>query len=775
MKNILKNFKRFIKNGVNLDFTSDNSEVDLNLLNPKFSDNLEKSFIKDYFESSINLMRISLLLGILYYSIFFFLDLSFPSKLTQLLVIRFVFVCPFVFLIFLLSFTKQFHKWWQQAAVAATVVSGIGIVVMTVIGPVTAHQTYHGGILLVLIYGYLLIRLRFIWASLAGWLIQFSYIISIVFFSNVEGKIIKDYFYILTSVNILGMFGAYTLEYYSRKEFFFRYLLQKERKKVKEANVLLESRVKEKTKTLAQDIQKRKIIEEELRKSEAKLRYIFENTNNLYYSHKSDGTFTYLSPQIKDLGYETTEAPDKFSDLIAGSPANNKALANKTAAILTGKRQPAYQLEFIHKNNKKTVFLIRESPVEKEGEVIEIVGVAINIDEQIKAEQEKNKLQEQLIQAQKMESIGRLAGGVAHDFNNMLSVILGHADLIIMNLDKQSKFYNSIKEIRKATVHSAELTKQLLAFARKQPVILEVIDLNKTIDKMFKMLRRLIGENIELTWQPGPELWPVKMDKGQIQQILTNLCVNAKDATGKNGKIVIKTENKTILHLKTTEISVLSPGEYIKLSVQDNGSGMEKETISKIFEPFFTTKKQGQGTGLGLATVYGIIKQNRGAIDLESEVGKGTVFSIYLPKSQAQVENKLIKREKISNSDNQAATILVVEDETAILNLVEKVLSRRGYNVLVTNSPLEAIDLIKNYDSEINLLITDIIMPELDGFELSQKITDLQPGIKVIYMSGYTDDLIANHGIIRENIEFIQKPFTAEDIISKTSQVLQNH
>ncbi|MBF0235968.1 MAG: response regulator, partial [Desulfamplus sp.] len=400
----------------------------------------------------------------------------------------------------------------------------------------------------------------------------------------------------------------------------------------------------------------------------------------------------------------------------------------------------------------------------------ESAGMVVNLTDM----SEQIKLELQLRQSHKMESIGRLAGGVAHDFNNMLGVILGHAELALNQSDENLPINKHLEEIRKAAMHSADLTRQLLAFARKQSAVPRVLDLNDTISGMLKMLRRLIGENIDLIWIPGDNLWSVKIDPAQIVQIIVNLIINARDAIAdKTGKITIETQNVTLDKTRCAGHEEVLPGQYTMVSINDNGKGMDSKILDNVFEPFFTTKELGKGTGLGLATVYGIVRQNRGIINVYSEPGQGTTFKIYLPMTQ-----EAVMPEKESESDEQTTdirgnkTILVVEDEEAILELCEDVLKQFGYKVLSANTPLKAIEIVNHYNAPIDLLLTDVVMPEMNGKELREQIEQLKPDIKVLFMSGYTADVIMNRGILGKDIQFLQKPFLINSLVSKVKDAL---
>lgn len=384
----------------------------------------------------------------------------------------------------------------------------------------------------------------------------------------------------------------------------------------------------------------------------------------------------------------------------------------------------------------------------------------------------ESKLEGQFLQARKMESVGRLAGGVAHDFNNMLGVIIGHTELALMKLEPSQPIYGNLIEIKTAAERSANLTRQLLAFARKQTIEPKVINLAETVSGMLNMLQGLIGEDITLEWQPATELWPVKMDPSQVGQILANLCVNARDAIADVGKITIVAENQTIGTEYSPFHADIAPGEYVLLSVSDNGCGMDKETQNHIFEPFFTTKDVGMGTGLGLATVYGIIMQNNGIINVFSEPGQGTTFTIYLPRHKG-TDEKIRKTGAAEQVQCGNETILLVEDEPAILRMVSNMLEKQGYTVLATNTPCEAIRLADEHAGKINLLLTDVIMPEMNGRDLAAKLLALYPQLGALFMSGHTRNIIANNGVLDEGVYFIQKPFSLSGLATKVREVLE--
>jgi CheY-like chemotaxis protein len=371
-----------------------------------------------------------------------------------------------------------------------------------------------------------------------------------------------------------------------------------------------------------------------------------------------------------------------------------------------------------------------------------------------------------------MESVGRLAGGVAHDFNNMLSVILGYTGLALDQMAPDHPLRDHLQQALSAAQRSAEITRQLLAFARKQTIAPRELDLNETVEGMLKMLRRLIGEDVDLIWQPGPAVWPVMMDPTQIDQILANLCVNARDAISGVGTLTIETATAVVDEASCAGYPGVAAGNFVILSVSDNGCGMDRKTLEHLFEPFFTTKDPSKGTGLGLATVDGIVRQNHGFVDVRSQVGLGTTFQIYLPALETAEDAAATGAPPATPRARTGETVLVVEDESAILRLSTMMLEALGYTVLTASAPAGAVDLAQRHAGPIHLLITDVVMPDMNGKELARQLLAIRPDARVLFMSGYTADVIAHHGVLDPGVQFIQKPFSMHDIGTKVRQVL---
>jgi two-component system, cell cycle sensor histidine kinase and response regulator CckA len=405
-----------------------------------------------------------------------------------------------------------------------------------------------------------------------------------------------------------------------------------------------------------------------------------------------------------------------------------------------------------------------------DGRPLLMAGTHQEITARKRAEEAARQLETQLQHAQKLESIGRLAGGVAHDFNNMLGVIIGHAELAMAQVDEDGPVHGDLMAIRAAAERSADLTRQLLAFARRQPVTPKVLDLNGTVPGVLGMLGRLVGENIAIAWHPGPGLWPVKVDPSQIDQILANLCVNARDAISGAGRVAVETENCVIGDEHCAKHPDADPGDHVRLTVSDTGCGIEPGALAHVFEPFFTTKGFAKGTGLGLATVYGIVRQNGGFVDVSSEPGRGSTFKIYLPRHRGS--ESLVGRHAEPATPRGNETILLVEDEPANLAMVAKMLERHGYTVIPAQTPREAIRLASECTGAIHLLLTDVVMPEMNGRELARHLQGSVAGLKVLFTSGYTADVIAHHGVLDEGTAFIQKPFSSANLRAKVREVL---
>lgn len=516
--------------------------------------------------------------------------------------------------------------------------------------------------------------------------------------------------------------------------------------------------------------------EEALRESELRFRRIYEESPIAYQSLDTDGRILDVNPAwLKLFGYDREEVIGEFLwEFFA--PESRKAFESNFPRFRQRGATHGMERKFVHKDGRiLTVVFDGVWVRDKLGNPVYTHCVLHDITERIKAEEEQGKLREQLFHAQKLESVGRLAGGVAHDFNNMLAVIIGRAELALVKAGgPQSPIGSDIQDILHAAQRSADLTRQLLAFARRQTAKPKVLDLNDIITEMLKMIRRLIGEDMRLTWIPGANLWPVKIDPAQVDQILANLCVNARDAKHpekETGAIQLETRKVRIDESYCSVKAECTPGDYVMLAVSDDGIGMDRETLSLVFEPFFTTKEVGKGTGLGLSTVFGIVKQNGGFINVYSEPGQGTTFKIYLPRIQQETPDAEAAQEPAIRLEG-TETVLIVEDEEIVLGLAKQILDHYGYRVLAANRPGEALELARAHKERIDLLVTDVVMPEMNGKQLEHLIAEIHPEIRVLFMSGYTSNVIQQKGILDEGVHFIQKPFSVKGFAEKVRTVL---
>jgi PAS domain S-box-containing protein len=518
------------------------------------------------------------------------------------------------------------------------------------------------------------------------------------------------------------------------------------------------------------DITERKQAEAEVQR----LTMAIEQTGEVIMVTDPEGAIQYVNPAFEAVtGYTRREVLGKNPRLLKSGKQDEAFYRNLWETIKSGRM---WQGRIINKRKDGDLYTedTTISPVkDRQGRIVSFVAVKRDITEHLRISEEKDRLQEELYQSQKMESIGRLAGGVAHDFNNMLNVILGYGDIILQKLHPDDPLRGDVEEMLKAGRRSADLTRQLLAFSRKQILQPKVLDLNEVVANIEKMLRRLIGEDIALELSLSKDLPNVKVDPGKVEQAIVNLAVNARDAMPMGGRLLIETSEIELDEAYAESHHGAVPGKYAVLSVSDTGCGMEKEVVARIFDPFFTTKEKGKGTGLGLATVYGIIKQSGGDIQVFSEPGKGTTFKLYLPATCERAEAPAGEASHEEPPADGGARILVVEDEEALRGLLGEILAKFGYEVTLAANGGEALLLVEEQGLQPDLVITDMVMPGLTGSALSGRLRRKHPGLKVLFMSGYTEDTIIHDGALDPGTPFIQKPFTIRGIAEKVREVLR--
>ena len=520
------------------------------------------------------------------------------------------------------------------------------------------------------------------------------------------------------------------------------------------------------------NITERKQAEISLRESKERYRELFDGAPVGYFEYDIEGRITSVNrTELEMLGYTAEE--------MIGQPVwkfnvEEELARQQILDKLAGTLPPTRNLERNYRKKDGTTLpvLIEDRLLrDAEGRIIGIRSTIQDITDRKRAEKEKENLEEQLRQSQKMEAIGRLAGGIAHDFNNLLTIIKGFNQLSFIELKESDPLRENLDEVRKATDRAADLIRQLLAFSRRQILEMQVLDLNTTLRNLEKMLRRVIGEDIELVTVLAEDLGRVKTDPGQIEQVIMNLAVNARDAMPSGGKLIIETANVELDEAYTRKHVAVTPGHYVMLAVSDTGVGMTKEVKERVFEPFFTTKEKGKGTGLGLSTVYGIVKQSGGNIWIYSEKGRGTTFKIYFPRVDEPLEEV---KEKVMGEElpRGRETILVVEDEEVVRRLAVRILRGQGYKVLEASNGADTLMICKEQKEPIDLILTDVVMPQMGGRQLVEQLRQLRQDLKVLYMSGYTDKFIDDRGVLEEGVNYIQKPFAIEGLAKKVREVL---
>jgi len=509
-----------------------------------------------------------------------------------------------------------------------------------------------------------------------------------------------------------------------------------------------------------------------LRESEERFRQVYDEAPVGYHELDREGRITRVNrTELEMLGYTVEE--------LLGHPVWEFLVEEeKTRQFITSKitgdvsYQEPFQCTYRRKDGTTLPVLIEDRVSrDEQGQITVIRSLIQDITERKQAEEELQKKEEQLRLRQRVEAIGRLAGGVAHDFNNLLMTIKGCSEILLSNLDQRDSRREEVEEICKAAERATSLTRQLLAFGRRQVLQPQVLDLNEVVANINKMLERLIGEDIQLHTVLDRELWPVKVDPGQIEQVIMNLVVNARDAMPAGGKLTIETANVFLDEDYARRHVSVKPGPWVMLAVTDNGCGMDRETLSHLFEPFFTTKEKGEGTGLGLSTVYGIVKQSGGNIWAYSELGQGTTFKVYLPWAEEAVET--YKPKPVPTvPPGGSETILLVEDEESVRTVVSKILQNKGYTVLEAHHGNEALQVCERHRGPIHLVVTDVVMPQMSGRELAKRLKRLYPEIRVLFMSGYPDRAIVHHGVLEAGTAFLQKPFALNALEYKVRELL---
>ena len=526
---------------------------------------------------------------------------------------------------------------------------------------------------------------------------------------------------------------------------------------------------------IVQDVTERKQVEEALEKSRQKYEALVNSIDGIVWEADPNTLqFTFVSKQAEQLlGYPLEQwftEPGFWKEHI--HQEDREGVIALCLKAREEKRTTDFEYRMLASDGRWLWLRNMVSVASENDRAVRLQGVMLDINKGKQAEEALRRSEQQFRQSQKMEAIGRLAGGIAHDFNNLLTGITGYSELLLNSLRPEDPMRGNLEEIRKAAARAASLTHQLLAFSRQQVLRPVILDLNALLANLHKMLRRLIGEDIELVTLLGPGLGRVEADRGQMEQVIMNLVVNARDAMPEGGRLILETANEELDEDYARTHPPTEPGSYVMLAISDTGCGMGPDTLARIFDPFFTTKEQGKGTGLGLSTVYGIIKQSDGYIWAYSEPGQGTTFKVYLPKVQGEVSVEAETVPAPVELPLGSETVLLVEDEDSVRNLVRTILRKNGYTVLEARHGAEALRVAIQHTGPIHLMLTDVVMPLMSGRQLAERLAPLRPDMKVIYMSGYTDQAIVHHGVLEPGTIFLQKPFTPNSLACKVREVL---
>jgi PAS domain S-box-containing protein len=736
-------------------------DIRLNWFSLTFQGNVEKDFRERYYQNSIRQIRIALLLGILIYGIFGFLDSWLvPEAKRQLWIIRYAIFIPYVFTLFLFSFSSYFKNFMQVLIAFGVALSGFCIIAMIVIAPEQTGHLYYTGLLLVFIYGYGFVRLRFWWASIAGWSVVIAYEYTAIWLKPTPIPILINNNFFFLSANIMCMFVCYSVEFYLRQNYKQARSIEAEKKKVVESNNQLEKRVNERTlqlvksnNILKQEIVERQRAEYALRQSEEKYRLLVENADTAIFIAQNK-RIKFPNPKtIEMLGYSTEELP-RLSVIDLVHPEDQDIVfGNKTQRSEDGFPKTCI-FRIINKKKEMLWAQLNTVRINWEG-----YPATLNF---IKDITEQKKLENRLQRAKKMEAIGTLAGGVAHDLNNILSAIVGYPDLLLLDIDEDSPLRKPMETIRESGNKAATIVQDLLTLARRGVCVTEVINLNKVINQYLKSPehQNLIGNhpNVEVETTLVDNMLNVLGSSIHLSKVIMNLVSNAAEAMPEGGRIHISTRNQYV-DIPIEGYSTINEGDYVVVTISDNGIGISSTDVERIFEPFYSKKKIGRcGTGLGMAVVWGAVKDHKGYIDVKSTVGKGATFNLYFPATRKElaVDDRL---SSIKDLMGNGESILVVDDVREQREIAGGMLKKLGYKVNSVSGGEEAVAFLNN--NKVDLMVLDMIMhPGIDGLETYKRCIKIKPELLTIIASGYSETRRVREAQRQGAGEYIRKPYS---------------
>lgn len=744
------------------------SQFGINWLTLSFPKDVEKAYQQVHTQQSLPQVRVALLLGVLFYAAFGLLDaVIFPEVKYTLWFIRFAVVIPFVLLIYLFSFSKRFVRYINISTAAAILLGGLGIIVMIVIAPTPANTMYYAGLILVFIYGYTFFKIRFIWATLTGFLIVIAYEIAAIWFSETPLNVLLSNNFFFLGSNLIGMFACYSIEVISRQDFIQAYLLETEKNKVETLNRELEDRVEERTAQLVQVNKDLRLEMIERREAEEKYLTLFTESKDAVFISTPEGTFLDLNPAGMELfGYLSKEEILRAD--IAHDVYINPSDRDRFQQLMTEQGHVKdFELKLRRKDGKKITVLETATAVQdKNGKIVAYQGIIRDVTE-------KKELERQLFQSQKMESIGLLAGGIAHDLNNVLTPITMAIQLLHEKLpDERSQ--RLLETLDSNANRGADIVKQVLTFARGAEAEYTALHPENLIEEITSITQHTFPKTIEIAADIADDLQTIRGNATQLHQVLLNLCVNARDAMSEGGRLSIEAENFTINEEYARKHHDAKPGVYVRISVIDNGTGMPPHILERIFEPFFTTKEMGKGTGLGLSVMHSIVQSHGGFTDVQSEVGKGSNFMVFLPvDSTTTTEPEVDEKAKIPRGNNEL--VLVVDDEESMRILTKEILENYRYRVITAKDGREAIARYTELQSEIKVVMTDMLMPGMDGPAIIRVLREINQEVPIIAMSGLAAGDPDVAGDIGNNVRAsIAKPFSAGTLLETISHVIQD-
>ncbi|HUT69519.1 MAG TPA: PAS domain S-box protein [Desulfatiglandales bacterium] len=756
------------------------NEIKANLLTLSFPKELEQAFLDDYFEKSLRHVRIALLLGFFFYGIFGILDAWLvPDVKETLWLIRYAIFFPFLLGVFLFSYSIHFKKFMQLSIAGVILVAGLGIIAMILIAPDPGSYLYYAGLILIFLFGYTFFKLRFIWATVTGWTLVIAYEISAIWLTQTPIPILINNNFFFLAGNVIGMFACYSIEFYSRKDFIQARQLQAEKKKVTDANRELEERVEERTaqltrtnEELRQEIEERRRAQEALHESQKRYRDLFEQSRDPIFINSREGKLIDVNQSFLDLlGYTKSEIGNLKSQETYANPDDRSRFQHE---IEQKGSATDFELKLRKKDGTEIDCLLTATVRKAEdGAILGYQGIIRDITEHKRAEEERKKLEVQLARAQRMEAMGTLAGGVAHDFNNILAAIVGYVELSMLDVVEDTKVKHNLEEVLRAGKRAKDLVNQILAFSRQSRNELKPVEITPVVKEALKLLRASLPTTIEIRHHVEPDTGTIEADPTQIHQVLMNLCTNAAHAMSEEGGLLEVSVTKVAIDASAAPLNLdIDSGPYLKMSVRDTGHGMTSKVLERIFDPYFTTKEKGKGTGLGLAVVHGIVKSHKGGIGVESEPGSGTCFHVYFPRIEQKKE--LTDTETVQPFPTGHECVLFVDDEQDLVQIAAQMLSHLGYEVTTRMSSNEALELFRVNPERFDLVITDMTMPNMTGDTLSKELMKIRRDIPIILCTGFSERISEEKAKAIGIKEFVMKPLAMGDLAKRVRKVLDN-